>query len=1248
MLVTALFVGSQSNLFAQPCSPFADFTYTVNGCDVEFTPNTFGPGILHFWTFRTFDSGGFLTSASNIETPVHTFGDAPPGIRVITHTVTIAGVIYTCTKYITVNCNSGCLERDFIYVVNGCTVNFSSTLGGTWFFGDGSSSTLQNPTHTYAVSGTYIVSYTNAYNGNTCRKTIRVVCDQVTPCCTAAFTGEVKRECSILNLSLGAECTTSGTHLWTIMPINSGTCISLSNFFQGMPTQGMIQITNINTCEVTALRVTHQFTCSNGTVLTQTQVLPIQDQGIFIGIDGATTPLTNYNCVLPGSLYNGACTVYSSGIVTVDKVFTFSSANVRVQPGLSGFDVIKNFTLNQNTLVSGNAEPECNCLWRGIYVYGANTMTTGSDASIQDALYAIRAHFKNTLDIRKTLFARNYIGIRATDGGFHLPFFEENRFDGNGPLKNICSLEPLNDVVVAQLGSSWCDIAVPYQSGGGFAGMYLRDAGNVGLPPLAYAQQNLFYNLAVGIDANDTELRIIRNSRFQNISPSSFAYDIPYGGMAIRYVDTDNQGINGFLFTGNGKFYAGAPDFDNCIFGTFITSRISASVYTGTRVAVSNSRFLGAHNGVFLSNNCGLNGTFTGSKSTFSRGGIWDNYIEVNPSTGDQYITIVMPLTGIALTDFDPGQSAPEIWQNTIDVNQDNTCGASFGIRASGFTLFGQSLDQVDINKNEVNLNAGLTGISLSNYAGAWVHDNSDNAFPGAGVFLNYQHSHLPQDCGNLVDFSIGIASIAGFNNLVGCNDVLSTPHGNHDLVVVNHNNGTFVQNFLDGGRFCARLSGAGSGTRFACNTMSGYTENGLLYNGGSNIGAQGATFTMTHGNVWVNFNPALDDAFIDLTTTIPLNSRFYVRNIAGEIPITNSPGWFTANVPNGITPTCYYDCPITSPQLFVSELTSGDSSVASETIIYGYYPETSEWIGKRNLLEKLAQNPSLSTNNSLMTGFTTNLQNTAMARLMDANSNINRIFALTNTQKNDLESYAQITTALLLQLNYLDSLAHSGLDMETLEVNNTQHDSLASLLEEVQHTSDSLAHILTVQRLNEGSGALTDLENILPSNVYETNEKYVLETYLKALNSNNQPSANTIDSLYNIGLECPMINGPCVYNARALYEKFTGIILLDVDCPAIENRSDGNDKPKNTMFSDIFLYPNPANDVLVLKLPESAEFGNYQLSISNTLGEVLLNVPVYSVEHQISTSHWPNGVYFVKIIQNNTTVMTTSVFIQH
>ena len=90
--------------------------------------------------------------------------------------------VYNDSIWINNVCN-GCdsiVGNNFTYVDSSLTVNFSDTISGAtswfWNFGDGNTSTIQNPTHTYSTSGTYTVclSVSNICNADTICGTVTV------------------------------------------------------------------------------------------------------------------------------------------------------------------------------------------------------------------------------------------------------------------------------------------------------------------------------------------------------------------------------------------------------------------------------------------------------------------------------------------------------------------------------------------------------------------------------------------------------------------------------------------------------------------------------------------------------------------------------------------------------------------------------------------------------------------------------------------------------------------------------------------------------------------------------------------------------------------------------------------------------------------------------------------------------------------------------------------------------------------
>jgi len=156
-----------------PVGPTADFTGSpttiVAGSSVTFTNTSTAGSTLIQNDSWTFGDGG----TSLLQNPTHTYIN--PGTYTVTLTVTDFGGLTdtkTRTNYITVTGAPVGPTADFTgsptTIVAGSSVTFTnnSTQGSTliqndsWTFGDGGTSLLQNPTHTYINPGTYTVTLT--------------------------------------------------------------------------------------------------------------------------------------------------------------------------------------------------------------------------------------------------------------------------------------------------------------------------------------------------------------------------------------------------------------------------------------------------------------------------------------------------------------------------------------------------------------------------------------------------------------------------------------------------------------------------------------------------------------------------------------------------------------------------------------------------------------------------------------------------------------------------------------------------------------------------------------------------------------------------------------------------------------------------------------------------------------------------------------------------------------------------------
>lgn len=175
---------------ALPCTPVvAGFSSNPSGLSVGFTDQSSGTPLLWTWDF----GDGNTSSAQN---PTHTYTNGG------TYTVCLIALNACCAdticQTVTVSGCAGPPTAGFTTVSTGLVVNFTdiSTGGASswgWDFGDGNSSTAQNPTHTYASASTYTICLiaTNACGSDTTCQTITVNCLAPTASFTQSLNGQV-------------------------------------------------------------------------------------------------------------------------------------------------------------------------------------------------------------------------------------------------------------------------------------------------------------------------------------------------------------------------------------------------------------------------------------------------------------------------------------------------------------------------------------------------------------------------------------------------------------------------------------------------------------------------------------------------------------------------------------------------------------------------------------------------------------------------------------------------------------------------------------------------------------------------------------------------------------------------------------------------------------------------------------------------------------------------------------------------
>ncbi|MDB5222033.1 MAG: hypothetical protein JWN83_700 [Chitinophagaceae bacterium] len=146
--------------------PAVNFTGTPpNGCfplPVQFTDqSTPGSGSINKWEWDFGDG-----NLSSTQSPSHVYL-GPGNFNVSLRATNTFGCVTTVTKPQYIQIGNGAKAAFIFSAPNSCTVpstvNFTNTSTGSgaltyqWDFGDGSTSTQQNPSHTYTTAGTYTV-----------------------------------------------------------------------------------------------------------------------------------------------------------------------------------------------------------------------------------------------------------------------------------------------------------------------------------------------------------------------------------------------------------------------------------------------------------------------------------------------------------------------------------------------------------------------------------------------------------------------------------------------------------------------------------------------------------------------------------------------------------------------------------------------------------------------------------------------------------------------------------------------------------------------------------------------------------------------------------------------------------------------------------------------------------------------------------------------------------------------------------
>ena len=140
-------------------APTANFTFSCSGLGCNFTSTSSDPdGTIASYSW-TFGDGG----TSTVQNPSHSYAAGGSYTATLRVTDNQGAASTTTSKTVTVTPPNQAPTANFTFSCSGLGCNFTSTSSDpdgsiasySWTFGDGGTSTLQNPSHSYAAGGSY-------------------------------------------------------------------------------------------------------------------------------------------------------------------------------------------------------------------------------------------------------------------------------------------------------------------------------------------------------------------------------------------------------------------------------------------------------------------------------------------------------------------------------------------------------------------------------------------------------------------------------------------------------------------------------------------------------------------------------------------------------------------------------------------------------------------------------------------------------------------------------------------------------------------------------------------------------------------------------------------------------------------------------------------------------------------------------------------------------------------------------------
>lgn len=681
-----------------------------------------------------------------------------------------------------------------------------------------------------------------------------------------------------------------------------------------------------------------------------------------------------------------------------------------------------------------------------------------------------------------------------------------------------------------------------------------------------------------------------------------------------NYIDNmieDANTVNYYDPTGVGVWLE--KEGQSIIKGNVITNALAGVVSRDYSSDISDNNITKVGEGIFVSE------AYSGPK-------VQNNYIEYH----DVGITVRYP----------NATTTPEIIDNTVSAY----VGSNYNIGIKLLKLQTMSASALTrVQDNVLNLNNLSTGIYLSDCNHVGMQTNTltfanAGTSPGASAEgISLYDSDFNTAYNNTVNGdnyqqnALAITALISPSNTYCCNQTGKTFFGMNfsgmcDQSIIRHNS--------IGSHF--------TGLNCDLSTITGVQTHGGNTWDGSTYGIHAS-----HGG---NFTERTGSRFIVNTCSMPL----WPATIYPAQSCTNGTDWFRLQL--GATTNCSADQLCASPfEEFLpedpkDELTENDQKLARGEFNESEYAAMLNWEKGKQLFRKLMRAPDLLGQVDEIDAFYYKNLNGPLHNLLQVDDEVLKMLSPDPEMKIELRELEEnrgikqadlelIEAQLLLSPDDADLIAQRNMLLEELASINTAIDELWK-----QYTEIKISSISEILAMNQ---------EVMDTTLIQRYEKTINQVYLNTIATGNRISdPQQASDVYHIAGLCPMEYGGVVYRARTLYELIAHHRWMDRDnCqPEIRTRK-LDEKAVDPLYTDIHIRPNPAgNEVFVTW--NSNDFVGQQIrfNLISTHGRIVNSC----IENKnagkvyINTTDIPEGIYFIRIFEDNRYIDTRKIVILH